>query len=402
MKLCGISISLHRYKLILRSNLTILLLTGFLMGCEVYATEHLTQPDIESPLEYLLLGLYTVPIESFSTVKEAGFNTVHIYHDTQSLSEAKQYLEAAEDLGLKVSQNMPRDYLSEGDGFWIDWVTSLSVYDNLVMWYLPEEPDVRGVAHNSLARLYEIVKQYDPQDRPVALYFGGTQNLEIWCDVADIILIGCYPEYHGEPRACIKTRIDIAREACPSKPVMGVPPFFDSRDFDHPGGYPTPHQARFDAYTSLIAGAKGLNWFCYQNGARLSELWSELQNIVAELNELAPVIISPNSLQSAKTKVISGPLHVSISYGGTYDSIQILQKGPKGNYLFATNLSPESVESEFSGLPMDVYAVDVLYENRTIQVSRGSFRDMFAGLDVHIYQFRTSSTYLDTLESSLE
>jgi len=388
--------------MVLRSNLTILFAIGILLSCQVHAKESPTYPDIESPLKYFLLGLYTVPLESFSDVKAAGFNTVHIYHDTQTLSEAKLYLETAEEFGLKVSQNMPRDYLAAGDKFWIDWVTSLSAYDSLVMWYLPEEPDIRGVDHSHLARLYEIIQQYDPQNRPAALYFGGTQNLEVWCDVADIILIGCYPEYHAEPRACIKTRIDIARKVCPTKPVMGVPPFFDSRDFDHPGGYPTPHQARFDAYTSLISGAKGLNWFCYQNGVRLSELWSGLQRIVAELNELSPIIMSPNALQSARAKVIAGPLHVAISYGGIYDSIQILQKGPQGNYLFATNLSPEPVGAEFSGFSMNVTAVDVLYENRTIQVSRGSFRDKFAGLDVHVYHLRTPNTILKTLERPLE
>jgi hypothetical protein len=93
---------------------------------------------------------------------------------------------------------------------------------------------------------------------------------------------------------------------------------------------------------------------------------------------------------------------VTISYGGIYDSVQILQKGPHGNFLFATNLSPDPVESEFSGFSMDVNAVDVLYENRTIQVSRGSFRDKFEGLDVHIYQVHTPSTSLDILESQLE
>jgi len=345
-------------------------------------------------LDFMPLGLYTVLADDFPEVKAGGFNMVQVYHDTQSLDEARAYLEAAEAEGLKVLQNMPRHYIHADDSFWIQWVSTLSTYDALAWWYLPEEPTLRGVSHADIARLYNIIHQYDPKHRPAATYFGIEGPLNDWCDVVDIIMAGCYPEYESEPRACMKLWIDTARQDCPSRTVIGVPPFFDTSDFGRSGGHPTPREARFDAYTALIGGAKGLNWFSYQNGARLTELWDGLQEIVGELHELSAVILSSPGPQTATVSIISGPTQSPDVEGYVYDSIQLLQKEVHGTYLFASNLATDTVVAEFSGLSADVVAVDVLYEGRRIPVSGGSFRDSFAETDVHIYWVSPNIAYL--------
>jgi hypothetical protein len=329
-------------------------------------------------------------MDNIQEVQEGGFNMVQIYHDTQSLEEAIAYLEAAEEAGVMVLQNMPRDYLDASDEFWIKWVTTLSAYDSLAWWYLPEEPTLRGVSHADLARLYNIIRQSDPKQRPAATYFGIEGPLSEWCDVVDIILAGCYPEYSGEPRSCMKTWIDTARKDCPSRPVIGVPPFFDTRDFGRTGGHPSVNEVRFDAYTAIIAGAKGLNWFSYQNGIRLPELWAGLKDVVDELNELSPIIQKPDAWRTVTVEVISGPAISPSHSGHTYDSIQLLQKGRSGTYLFASNLAADNVVVEFNGLAPDVIAVDVLFEKRIIPVSGGKFRDSFSQVDVHIYRMLTS------------
>jgi hypothetical protein len=379
-------------------QLMIILFIVLGLSCEVNVGPSVALEYEEANPDFFPLGLYAVPSDAFDQVEAGGFNMVQIYHWNQSLAEAQAYLEAAEAAGLRVRQNMPRDYLYAGDAFWIEWVTTLSAYDALAWWNLPEEPIIRGTDYAIMARLYEIVRQYDPQQRPAVLYFGTTQGLEDWCDVEDIIAVGCYPEYMGQPRACMKYWIDRARQACPSKVVIGVPPFFDSNEFGVPGGYPTPHEARFDAYTALITGAKGLNWFYYLGGVSLTELWEGLQEIVSELNALGPVMLSPDVPQTVTVSVISGPAQSPEVYGQyVYDSIQILQKGEGGAYIFASNLATDTVVAEFSGLSADVRAVVVLYERRIIPVSGGSFRDSFAEADVHIYVALTRVIYLPAI-----
>jgi len=377
-------------------RLMIILFVAVMSSCEADVSPGVTVDNEEANLDFFPLGLYDVKLnaDDFAEVKARGFNMVHIYDPTQSLADAEAYLEAAAAAGLRVRQNMPSQYLYRGDEFWIEWVTTLSAYDALAWWYIPEEPIIHDYDHATIARLYEIIHQYDPQHRPAALYFGTTHGLEDWCDVVDIIMIGCYPEYHEEPRACVKRDIDGARADCPSRVVIGVPQFFDGSDWGGTAGHPTPHEARYDAYTALIAGAKGLDWYSYWRGVGLTELWEGLQETAHELNELGPVVLSPDAPQTVTVSVISGPTQSPETVGYVYDSIQILQKGERGTYLFASNVATDTVVAEFSGLSSDVIAVDVLYEGRMIPVSAGSFRDTFAEADVHIYRVVASITFL--------
>jgi hypothetical protein len=149
----------------------------------------------EARLDFFPLGLFDVLPDDFGYVKAGGFNMVHLYHSAQTLDDAKAYLEAAQAAGLRVRQNMPRQYLYASDEFWIGWVTTLSAYDALAWWYLPEEP----TDHAALARLYRIIHQYDPRHRPAVTYFGTLDHLEDWCDVVDIVMIGSYIEYYRAP-----------------------------------------------------------------------------------------------------------------------------------------------------------------------------------------------------------
>jgi hypothetical protein len=370
------------------------------LAVEGASIQHLLHSsEIPSTVDFFPLGLYEVrSSDYFDEIKAAGFNMVHMYHPAQSLAEAEAYLDAAEAAGLKVRQNMPTDYLYAGDEFWIQWVTTLSSYDALAFWYLPEEPIFRGYDHASMVRLYEIAHQYDPQQRPVTTYFATLFSLQHWCDAVDVMMVGCYPEWMEQPRACMKTWVDLTRAACPSQVVIGVPPFFDTNEFGRPGGYPSPHEARFDAYTALIAGARGLDWFYHPAHEYLPEVWRELQEMTSEMDDLGPVLLSPDAPQTVTVDVVSGPAKSPRVYDQyVYDSIQILQSGA---YLLASNLATDTVVAEFGGFSPSVVAVHVLYEEgdeqrpTTIPISAGSFRDRFDGLDVHIYRAAASTVYM--------
>ena len=343
---------------------------------------------------FIPIGLYDVPTSAFQEVKDRGFNTVHLYHDTQTLAEAEDYLQKASDVGLRVLQNMPSAFISAGDDFWIQWVSELSKYDALLWWYLPEEPTLNGISHADMERLYNIVRQYDPQHRPVATYYGIFGPLDAWCDATDIIYVGCYPEYSNEPRACMKAYIDEARRSCPNKSFVGVPAFFNSADFGVSAGYPSPQEARFDAYTALIDGTYGLNWFSYQAGVGLPDLYQGITQIAGELNQLKPVLTSPYADQTIGVRITSGPLKSPVTQSGdVYDSIQILQKQSSNTtYLFASNMATDTVTARFTSLPWNVTYVEVIFENRTIPVKYGVFHDSFDAYGVHIYRLLTEAS----------
>jgi hypothetical protein len=328
------------------------------------------------------LGLYDVPLESLPAARAAGFGLVHLYESRQSLTEAIRYLAAAQGADLKVIQNMPSGHLYSGDAFWIKWVTTLAAYDSVAWWYLPEEP--RRADRQALRRLYEIVREYDPRGRPAAVYLGTT-HLEGWCDVADILLVPAYPEYHGAPRAVARAWIEIARESCPGKRIVSVQTLFDT-NFDGTGDRPEPHEARADAYTAIIAGSEGLAWYSFYRGKDLPDLWPAVQAIVEEIRTLDPVINSPPVSQTVRVQVLSGPGHSPEFEDRAYDSIQMLQKAfGTASYILAVNLADAPVSVRFEGLSANATEVQVLFEGRTLPITNGGFLDEFSPAAVHIY-----------------
>ena len=329
------------------------------------------------------LGLYDVPLQDFLTVREAGFDFVHIYDSKQTLENAANYLRAAQAVGLQVMQNMPSAHLHDGDEFWIKWVSTLAAYNNLAWWYLPEEP--RRADHKAMQRLYEIVHQYDPQGRPAAVYFGTT-HLDQWCDVSDIMILPAYPEYHQFPRVVARAWPDIARDACQDKGVVSVQALFDA-NFNGTGERPTLADVRTDAYTAIIAGSQGLAWYSYGRGKDLPDLWSAVKTVAQEVKTLSPIIAAPPISPTFQVRVLSGPTQSPAFEGRSYDSVMTLQKIHAGAiYILAVNLAEAPVTLQFENLPEDIIEVEVLSESRTLSITNKAFRDEFSPTSSHIYK----------------
>jgi hypothetical protein len=332
------------------------------------------------------LGLYAVPPEELPSVRAAGFDFVHIYDSQQSLSNAIRYLTLAEEAGLQVMQNMPVGHLHDGDEFWIDWVSTLAAHDNLMWWYMPEEPGADDQA--AMRRLYQIVRQYDPKGRPAALYLGTT-HVEGRCDMSDILVVPAYPEYHEAPRVDVWYWIDTARQACPDKAVISVPALFDA-NFDGTGDRPTPAEARTDVYTAIIGGSPALAWYSYSRGKDLPDLWPAVQEIAKEIKGLTPMLTAPPVAQTIQARVLSGPTYSPSVEGYRSGAIQISQKNHAGTtYILAVNLAEESLAVQFEGLPENAVQVNLLFEERTLPVMDQAFRDEFSASAVHIYKVIT-------------
>ena len=328
------------------------------------------------------LGLYDVHMADMNIVKAGGIGRVHRYSSTQAESDAIDYLAAAQLAGLDVVQNLPSSYLTYAESFWTGRIDALAPYANLKIWYLPEEPSNRAAFEN----LYDLIRLRDPQRRPAGTYFANLLDVNQWCDLLDVLYVGAYPEYWGQPRATMMARLDIAQEACPGVPVIGVPMFFDT-NFDGSGDYPTAQEVRADAYTALIAGAQGLQWYSYHYGAMTPALWQSVQDVAAELNSLKPVIDTIDSGSPAQTTILSGPTQSPSVNGRIYDSIQIRQKDVGGEiYIFAVNLATDAVTAQFSGLPGSYAQAEVLFEGRSLPLTAGSFTDTFTPADVHVYR----------------
>lgn len=342
------------------------------------------------------LGLFAVINKSdMEIVKKAGFNMVHIYDSKMDISSAKAYLQEAKEVGIKVKMNMPATkYQSGSDKFWINYVKACAEYSALAWWYIPEE-EYDLVATE---RLVNIIKTSDPKNRPICTYLGQYNQIKKFMPVIDIMEGGQYYPYYTEPRIATKIWIDeIVENSDEGDVAIGALQFFDFGKDD-----PTVQDARHDAYLDIVSEAKGLYWFSYYRGIRECppSLWEGIKQIVYEVggqsdgrvnpDPLGPVILSPDIPQSITMEIISGRTRVPGPYYGKrsyYNSINWLQKEHNGViYLIAVNSAESTVMARFGNIPSKVSGVQVMFEDRNIIVTNGSFIDTFNKIGVHIYK----------------
>ncbi len=144
--------------------------------------------------------------------------------------------------------------------------------------------------------------------------------------------------------------------------------------------FPTYEETRFMAYNAIIHGVNGILYYGIHRISQPSEHWSNLKRISRELGDLSPVLASP---------II--PNNVSLEYeemGFSIDrGVEVLIKKHDGfTYMFAANTTIGPVEVTFSGLPFPVDSLDVLFEERSLDTSGGSFLDAFDPYEVHVYR----------------
>jgi hypothetical protein len=349
--------------------------------------------------------------EMFSRVAAGGFNVVYEFRSVQEIDEAEDYLNRAEAVGLYVIQNMPscRAYESHdpvcekwnahvwSEAEWGDFISTMAVHDNLVAWYLPDEIG----DYSAAANLYEWVHRYDPRGRPVFGNPGTYQQsiVNLFPAFTDFLWATGCPDHREEPRALVTYAMKIDANACRGMDTRwgAILQFFDSAEFGGSGGYPTAHELRCDSYQAIIGGGTGLWYFNYEMGRDLPGLWEAVVTIADEIvgsGRLNEVILSPDVPQTITKTILSGPIQSPPVQGEVYDSIQMLEKAHGGTYLFAVNIATDSVLVEFGNLPVGTEAVQVLFEERRIPVSNGSFRDSFVQDDVHIYRMISSAVFL--------
>lgn len=344
--------------------------------------------------------------EAFLKIANHGLNVVHEFRSIQEISEAERYLEAADAVGLSVIQNMPacRAYSASDpvceqyevdvwqEEEWAVFISTLAEHENLMAWFLPDEIDDYAAAAN----LYKWVHKYDPQNRPVFANPGTYRQgiINRFPKFSDFLWISAYPNFREEPRALVTyaMRRDAAAVAAHNSDIRwgGILQFFDGASFEGSEGYPSAHQIRCDSYQAIIGGATGLWYFSYGLGEDLEATLRGIERVSDEIigsGALDEVILSPDVPQTIVPTIISGPRRSPIVRGEeTYASIQTLQKEHEGAYLFAVNIATDTVVVEFTELPPEATVVEVLFEDRTIAVSDGAFRDSFAESDVHIYR----------------
>lgn len=348
------------------------------------------------------LGLYGVFPEDIPRVATTSIQVIAVPPDSQERMRA--YLDLAWAHGLRVRVSLSPSFLVADPADVTAYISALADHPGVAMWYLPEEPKT-SADRARWKRLYEVVRQADPAGRPVGLYLAGGATVDYfreWLDVTDILMTGAYPDYYGIPRAALFTRVHNAAIAAAEqgKGVIAVPQFFDLADIravspdaveqNRPlqEGYPSPGAFRADAYTALIAGAQGIDWYSLEYAKGAPGLWESMTATAQELAEVMGRISEGGTEELSLTEeVVAGPRQVE-SFRGMYEDACVFRgfiKEGEDITILAVNLADEDVAVQFRELPSDCAEAHVFAEERTLDMENGTLSDVFAPHQAHVY-----------------
>jgi hypothetical protein len=132
-------------------------------------------------------------------------------------------------------------------------------------------------------------------------------------------------------------------------------------------------------YLALLHGARGILYFTYgwreEPNPDQAVCQAAVKRVARELRELTPVLLTPDV-----------PHRVSRGKGARF--LHGLLKAHDGHwFLFTANSDPVAHAGVTLTLPRPVRGeAEVLFENRTVPVKNGTWRDDFGPYAVHVYR----------------
>jgi hypothetical protein len=229
--------------------------------------------------------------------------------------------------------------------------------------------------------------------------FQGSAALE-YAHLTDILMIDRYP-IPWLPLANFPQHVRDARLALgPQKPLIAVIQAFDwsvhsdllpDRKNFRP---PTQRELRCMTYCALVQQATGLFYYAFDDGRwrirENSDTWEALRQVVTEVNERLPLFQAehvwwpihhdfedPSSAFNAALESSVMPALVRVREGNA----DVLS----GHYIVAVNTTDEMHRYRVL-LPKPLAGeVQVLGENRSVEIQKNWINDEFQPYDVHIY-----------------
>jgi hypothetical protein len=257
----------------------------------------------------------------------------------------------------------------------------------LLAWYLNDELSIKY-----LARLEAHQRWLAEEDRDHPTWSVLFQVDDIGAYINSFDCIGSDPYPIGTKPASLAAEwtAETFRQVARSRPVWQVPQAFNWSNYaqgetkDPRNHTPSYEQERSMAWQCICEGATGLlfySWFDLQHNpdAPFAAHWEGLKRIAAEIDRMAPVLLSIEPAGKVKAE------YAATSHGALR-WLHCLTRQHEGKfYLFAVNDGNGEGAFRFT-LPRSPRNVQVLGENRSISANGSVFQDDFRKLGVHIYE----------------
>ncbi|RJP25814.1 MAG: hypothetical protein C4527_16595 [Candidatus Omnitrophota bacterium] len=147
----------------------------------------------------------------------------------------------------------------------------------------------------------------------------------------------------------------------------------------------TPHQVRAEVWMSIIHGSTGIIYFVHEFEPKFNEhallddadMLASVTTTNQQIHKFAPILNS---------RTLDGKVTVKTSNENVPVDVMVKQ-GENARYIFAVGMRNAQTDATFFLQDHAADAkVEVVDENRTLEINDGQFQDQFAPYDVHVYK----------------
>lgn len=336
------------------------------------------------PWEKFPIGLYGAEIDALERIRDAGFNAVQSYRHDPGF--AVEFLGACRRLGLACLLSPPWD--PEGVGPFLEALRRQGALtqEDRVWFYLNDEPELRSVPPETIARVREMIVRAYPGRRS-ATAMVRPYMIPRYKDSVEIFMMDQYPVPHM-PLTWLSDSIDEAVSHLGAGRVWAVIQAFGGGRHALEGWTrrPTREEMRALSYLALAHGARGLFFFSYPEVAGDPRAWEDLRGVVADLTKAVEWLDVPNITSAPLWGVeMLSPFRAdargrpAIHLGVKARPVPWRQRGfsfpvAEEFLAIAVNVADREVEGRVHGWPRDIEWVRDLVSKRALAVVEGSVR----------------------------
>lgn len=346
--------------------------------------------EVDGEMRFLF-GMYGIRLQDMPEMAQAGFDYVHNYAwDGAGTNEtALEYLDEAQRHGLQAFIGFNRRLLMAGDERHVaERVAALMGHPGLLAWYLYDEPDLthQYVSPPWIERYYRLIRALDPY-HPVVLTCAADNPVRDYRHGLDVH----WTQVYGST-AFVAARIPRHRDLLePGTPVAAILHCYDrAQSGEGQVGDPEEFQPdgrvmRANAFMALTKNSSGLLWWWWGQGsprfftvADVPEAWADLQQIVADIASLRPVLTA------------EGEIHTWVEEPAEGVQVHVWEKQTQDRtVIIAVNRDEQPCEVTLAPrtLPQDC-ALEVLFDEGQAQVTGGRLPLSFEPLGVHVLEWR--------------
>lgn len=305
-----------------------------------------------------------------------GFRHVHlaVWADRVQVENAKVILEYARKCGLLV--DLWTGDMSKARNISEDEAWACLEHPNVCAYQVMDEPEIKIKSEDAL----KFMRAAHARLPYGAVFFNSAGTLGVSKNFAnlevDILMLDNYltNNHAGRTVDSVVGCTDLMLRARPGKPSWY---FVVSDNMTLHYKNPSYGEQVAQSWGNICAGGTGVSW--YIGFPNTEPTWRAMIDVNRELQELAPVILSEELCGAAAADADTRYLrHQTRKLDGDW-------------YIYSCNIDASPLKKVVFTMPADAPqngVVEVLYENRTLKLKNGVFRDSYNPHSRHIYRIK--------------